>query len=105
MCVWKSVCIEELCRLGEAKRTQQNMNAFMKCDLCGGTVIDREVSYTIEFKERRHIIEHVPAKECLQCGERLYSPETVEKIQKAIWQNQKPDRYIETPVIDYVSIG
>jgi hypothetical protein len=52
-----------------------------------------------------HIIEHVPAKECLQCGERLYSPETVEKIQKAIWQNQKPDRFVETQVIDYVSIG
>jgi len=54
---------------------------------------------------RMHIIEHVPAKECLQCGERLYSPETVEKIQKAIWQNQKPDRFVETPVIEYTSIG
>ncbi len=54
----------------------------MKCNLCGGVVIDREVSYTIEVKERLHIIEHVPAKECLQCGERLYSPEIVEKIQK-----------------------
>ena len=63
---------------------------FMKCGLFGGAVVDREVSYTIEFKERLHIIEHVPAKECLQCGERLYSPETVEKIQNAIWQNRKP---------------
>ena len=77
----------------------------MKCDLCGGTIVDKEVSYTIEFKGRLHIIERVPAKECLQCGERLYSPETVEKIQKAIWQNRKPDRFVETPVIDYVSIG
>lgn len=77
----------------------------MKCDLCGDTVIDREVSYTIEFKERLHIIEHVPDKEYLQCGERRNSPETVEKTQKAIWQNQKPDRYIETQVIVYVSIG
>lgn len=77
----------------------------MRCNLCGGVVIDREVSDTIEVKERLHIIEHVPAKECLQCGERLYSPETVEKIQQAIWQNRKPDRFVETPVIDYVSIG
>ena len=51
----------------------------MKCDLCGGQVVERNVSYTIEFNERLHIIEHVPAKECLQCGERLYTPETVEK--------------------------
>ena len=76
-----------------------------QCDLCGGTVVDREVSYTIEFEGRLHIVVHVPAKKCLQCGERLYSPETVEKIQKAIWQKRKPDRVIETPVIDYVAIG
>ena len=77
----------------------------MKCNLCGGTIADRKVSYTIEDKGRLHIIEHVPAKECLQCGERLYSPKKVENIQKAIWQKRKPDRFIETPVIDYVSIG
>lgn len=40
----------------------------MKCNLCGGTIIDREVPYTIEYKGHLHIIEHVPAKECLQCG-------------------------------------
>mgnify|MGYP001567061905 CR=1 FL=1 len=76
----------------------------MKCDLCGGQVVERNVSYTIEFNERLHIIEHVPAKECLQCGERLYTPETVEKIQNAIWQNRKPDRVIKTPVVDYMAI-
>ena len=56
----------------------------MKCNLCGGTIVDRKVSYTIEDKRHLHIIEHVPAKECLQCGERLYSPKKVEKIQNAI---------------------
>lgn len=76
----------------------------MKCDLCGGQVVERNVSYTIEFNERLHIIEHVPAKECLQCGERLYAPETVEKIQNAIWQNRTPDRVIKTPVVDYMAI-
>jgi YgiT-type zinc finger domain-containing protein len=77
----------------------------MKCDLCGGPLEDRKISYAIEFKGRLHIIEHVPAKECLQCGERLYSPKTVEKIQNAIWHDRKPDRVIETPVIDYASMN
>lgn len=76
----------------------------MTCDLCGGPTVDQEVSYTIEFKERLHIVENVPARECLQCGDRLYSPETVEKIQNAIWQDREPDRVIQMPVIDYVSI-
>ncbi len=75
-----------------------------KCDLCGGSVVEKEVSYAIEFKDHLHIVEHVPAKECVQCGERLYSPETVEKIQNAIWQDRKPDRVVKTPVIDYMSI-
>ena len=76
----------------------------MKCDLCKGALVKRKVSYVIEFKGRIHIVEHVPAMECPQCGERLYSPETVDKIQKAIWQDRKADRIVETPVIDYVSI-
>ena len=77
----------------------------MKCELCGGLIVDQEVLYTIEFEQRLHIIEHVPAKVCLQCGERLYSPETVEKIQNAIWQDRKPNRTIEAPVFEYGSIG
>jgi YgiT-type zinc finger domain-containing protein len=76
----------------------------MKCDICGGPLVEKEVTYTIEFNERLHIIENVPAKECLQCGERLYSPETVEKIQNAIWENRKLDKVVQMPVIDYVSI-
>ena len=77
----------------------------MKCDLCGGSLEDRKISYVIEFKERLYIIEHVPVKECLQCSERLYSPQTVERIQDAIWHDRKPDKVIETPVIDYASIS
>lgn len=77
----------------------------MKCDICGGPLVEKEVTYTIEFSGHLHIIENVPTKECLQCGERLYSPETVEKIQKAIWGKKKPDKIIQTPVIDYVSLN
>ena len=76
----------------------------MECDICGGPLEKKKVQYIIEVKGRLHILEHVPAKECLQCGERLYSPETVEKIQDAIWKDRKPDRVVEMPVIDYVLI-
>jgi YgiT-type zinc finger domain-containing protein len=67
-------------------------------------MVEREVIYTIEFKGRLHIIENVPARECLQCGEKLYAPQTVEKIQKVIWEEREPDKVIEMPVIDYASI-
>ena len=77
----------------------------MECDLCAGPVEEKEVAYMIEYQGRFHVIENVPAKVCLQCGERLYSPETVRKIQKAIWGDRKPDRVVEMPVVDYEMIN
>ncbi|MCK4798650.1 MAG: YgiT-type zinc finger protein [Spirochaetes bacterium] len=76
----------------------------MACDLCGGKLQDKKVTYSIEYNNRLHIVEHVPVKECMQCGERLYSPEIVKNIQNAVWQNKKPDKIIKTPVIEYASI-
>lgn len=42
----------------------------MKCDLCGGTITDREVICTTEFKGHLHIIEQVLARESCGLGER-----------------------------------
>ena len=77
----------------------------MKCDRCVGEYREAEVSYTLFYEGKFHIIEHVPARVCSQCGERLYTPETVKKVQAAIWQHRKPDRIVETPVIDFVLIA
>jgi len=41
------------------------------------------------------------ARVCVETGEQLFSPETVERLQKTIWQNQQPKRVIETPVFDF----
>ncbi|MBI5215873.1 MAG: YgiT-type zinc finger protein [Ignavibacteriae bacterium] len=76
----------------------------MKCDLCGGIIVEQVTSYSIETKGKMHLIEHVPARVCTQCGERFYSPSTVRKIQEAIWQERQPDKFIQMPVIDFVSI-
>lgn len=75
-----------------------------RCDLCGGPIQEQRVTYSIEFEGRLHIIERVPARVCLQCGERLFSPETVEKIQNAIWHGQKPKKFARLPILDFVSI-
>ena len=76
----------------------------MRCDYCNGLMVEKKVIYTVEFQEHLYIIENVPARECLQCGEKLYSPETVEKIQKAVWEGREPDRIIKTPVFQFASI-
>ncbi len=67
------------------------------------TLVERKVTYTLEMDGKFYIIEHVPARVCLETGEQFFSPETVEDLQKIIWKQKKPVRVIETPVFEYSS--
>ena len=65
------------------------------------TLVEAEVTYTLELRGRFYIIEHVPARVCLETGEQFFSPEAVERIQDFIKGGKKPVRVIETPVYQY----
>jgi len=65
------------------------------------TMIEMDVTYTLEFGGKFYIIQHVPARVCQETGEQFFSPETVERIQALIKGGRKPDRVIETPVFEY----
>ena len=65
------------------------------------TFIDTKVTYTLELEGRFYVIENVPARVCTETGEQLFSPETVDHLQRTIWQRKKPKRVIETPVYEY----
>jgi YgiT-type zinc finger domain-containing protein len=66
------------------------------------TMIETEVTYTIESGGKLHVIEHVPARVCKETGEQFFSPETVEHIQAIVKGGAQPARVIETPVYEYV---
>lgn len=72
----------------------------MSCDVCGGRVRKQRVSYTLFYGCHWVIVENVPAKVCGQCGEKLFSPRVVQKLQNTIWSNQRPHKKIQTPVFD-----
>jgi YgiT-type zinc finger domain-containing protein len=65
------------------------------------TIIETEVTYTIEHEGRFFLIEHVPARVCRETGEQFFSPETVEHIQALIKSKKKPARVLQTPVYEY----
>lgn len=65
------------------------------------TYIEQKVTYTLETEGKFIIVENVPARVCLETGERLFSPETVERLQKIAWEQKKPNRVIETPVFEF----
>lgn len=75
----------------------------MTCDLCGSLMTEQVVTYTIEFGDRLVVVEHVPARVCVQCGERLYNPETVERLQKTVREQRAPSRMLQTPVFDFAA--
>jgi YgiT-type zinc finger domain-containing protein len=66
------------------------------------TIIETEVTYTLEHEGQFILIEHVPARVCRETGEQLFSPDTVEHIQALINTGKKPDKVVETPVFEYV---
>ena len=65
------------------------------------TMIEMDVTYTLEFGGKFYIIEHVPARVCQETGEQFFAPETVEHIQDLIKGGSKPVKVIETPVFEY----
>ncbi|MEG3977989.1 YgiT-type zinc finger protein [Microcoleus sp. herbarium8] len=73
----------------------------MNNDISQETMVEQKVTYTLEINGKFIIIENVPARVCLETGERFFLPETVEQLQKVIWEDRKPTRVIETPVFEF----
>ena len=65
------------------------------------TFVEKQVSYTLEVRRKFFIIEHVPAPVCVETGEQLSSPETLERLQRTIWGRKQPNRFLETPVFEF----
>jgi len=46
------------------------------------------------------VLENVPARVNTETRERLFSPETVERIQQLLWKRPRPKRQIEAQVFE-----
>lgn len=65
------------------------------------TFEEQKVTYVLEHQGKVLIIENVPARVCKETGERLFAPETVERLQHIVWEQRQPTRIIETPVFEF----
>ena len=68
------------------------------------TLIEKKVTYHIEFDRRLFLIENVPARVNVETGERHFSPEIVERLQQIVWDQCCPVRTIATPVNEYAAL-
>ena len=64
---------------------------------------ERLINYSVEINGQLYLIEHVPVRICMETGEQLFSPETVERIQEIIRRQPNPSRIIKTPVYDFAA--
>ena len=67
------------------------------------TFVEQKVTYTIELDGKFIIVENVPARVCLETGERFFAPETVERLQQTVRERREPRRVIETPVFEFAA--
>ena len=58
----------------------------MSTELWKETMIEEKVNYTLEMDGKFIVVENVPARLCLETGERFFLPETVERLQQIIWK-------------------
>lgn len=65
------------------------------------TFVEAKVTYHIEIDGTSILVRNVPARLNVETGERLFSPEIVEHLQKIVRSKHHPVRLIETPVYEY----
>ena len=66
------------------------------------TLVEKTVTYYVEFNGRLFAIENVPVRVNVETGENHFSPKTVERLQRIVREQPIPVRSIQTPVYEFV---
>jgi YgiT-type zinc finger domain-containing protein len=64
-----------------AEEEVKAMIPFSRCPVCGGEIVEKTVEKLLRGGVHTAVLA-VRAEVCLQCGERLYSEETVRRFQE-----------------------
>ena len=65
------------------------------------TLVEKQVTYTLNMNGKIVLIENVPARVNEETGEQFFSPSTVERLQKTIFDRKEPDHFVQVPVYNY----
>lgn len=66
-------------------------------------LVNQKVTYTLFMDGEFFIIENVPARVNLDTGEQFFSPQTVEEVQRIIWEKRKPLRVLQAAVYNFAA--
>ena len=75
---------------------------MMQCHVCGSTQWkDGLVSEVFEVDGERVLVEDIPARVCVRCGEESFSRETTELIRRMVHGEARAVRTVAMPVFSY----
>lgn len=74
---------------------------MMQCSIkgCPGVYEDRTVVHTVRHKGEVIVIDHVPAEVCTVCGDVLFRPDTVRRIEEILLTRSVPSSTV--PLYEY----
>ena len=74
----------------------------MKCSIkgCTGEYEATTVIHTLRKAGRVMVIDHVPAEKCSVCGDVLFTPDTVRRIERLLATLPEPAKTV--PLFEYV---
>lgn len=75
------------------------MCMFCKCD----TVTPSLTTHAVNYNGAIIVIKNVPCEECEQCGEKFYTDEVAEKLEKMV--NAAKQMMQEIAVLDYSKVA
>ena len=67
-------------------------------------LVEQTVTYHFEIDGQLLLIENVPARVNVETGERYFAPETVERLQQAVWEQCRLVCTVQTPVFEYSTL-
>ena len=71
----------------------------MKCFMCKGDLIEKDVNYVVDLEKTIIIIKSVPARVCTNCDEKFFDDEVAEKLEKMVDQLKELDT--EVVIVNY----
>ena len=77
----------------------------MKCAACHHEMVEKRGEIDLRIGGRLHIVKDVSFKECLNCGERVISPETSDMLFRKIEEGEYVEQMIRLPVLNGTDWG
>jgi len=75
------------------------------CVFCKGKTEESKTEYIEKYKNYVVVINDVPCKKCIQCGETYFSNEVVQKIYDILNELQPSENEITLNIVDFVSVA